>query len=166
LASQEFHPETGWDIFLLTHDRARTLRPLIQTPFNEVGPSFSPDGHWLAYASDESGRMEVYLRPFPGLGAKWQISTDGGVDPRWQPDGQGVFYKSNEEDKIMAVALQTQPAAVAEAPRQLFGASVAYDVAPDGRVVAIQSAQAESVTEITLVQNWFEELTRSVPSGR
>jgi hypothetical protein len=110
--------------------------------------------------------MEVYLRPFPDLGAKWPISTDGGVDPQWQPDGRAVFYRSNEEDKIMAVALQTQPTVVAEAPRQLFGPSVAYDVAPDGRLVVIQSAQSGSVTEITLIQNWFEELTRSVPPGQ
>jgi len=112
----------------------------------------------------------VYVQPFPGLSAKWRISTDGGHAPLWEPHGRELFYQNG--DKLMAVAIETEPGFVAGAPRLLFeGSYVAqtgddYDVAPDGRrFVMIQRGPSEApATQITLVQNWFEELKRRVPS--
>src|SRR6202030_1842180 len=65
----------------------------LRTPFNETAPRFSPDGRWLAYSSDESGRREIYVQPYPGPGGKRQISTEGGTEPVWNPDGRELFYR-------------------------------------------------------------------------
>jgi eukaryotic-like serine/threonine-protein kinase len=166
--SQSRNVEEGSDLWLLT-GATRTVQPLIQTPFSARDPRFSPDGHWLAFGSNESGRPEVYVQPFPGLGAKWQISTEGGVAPVWEGHGRELFYQSG--NKLMAVAIQTQPTFVAGPPHVLFdGAYVAdgsndYDVAPDGRFIMIQTGQSEApATQIALVQNWFEELKRRAPT--
>jgi Tol biopolymer transport system component len=166
--SQSRNVEAGSDLWLFT-EPTRTVQPLIQTQFSSRDPRFSPDGRWLAFASNESGRPEVYVQPFPGLGAKWQISTEGGVAPVWEGDGRELFYQS--ANKLMAVAIQTQPTFVAGPPHSLFdGAFVAdggndYDVAPDGRFIMIQTGQSEApATQIALVQNWFEELKRRAPT--
>jgi serine/threonine-protein kinase len=159
-------PKTGFDIWLLMVAPERRVRPLIQTPFNEFFPTFSPDGHWLAYVSDETGRQEVYIRPFPSLGAKWQISTDGGMAPVWEPQhGQELYYQNG--GKLMAVAIQTHPTLVAAAPRLLFDGpyKALYDVGRDGRFIMIEHKPSEEPSpQITLVQNWFEELKRRVPT--
>src|SRR5574341_1469887 len=94
----------------------------------------SPDGRWLAYVSSESGRTEVYVRPFPGLGGKWQISTEGGSFPVWARSGKELFYRYR--DKMMAVNIMMQPSFVAGTPRLLFEAKYVpgpFDVGPDGR---------------------------------
>src|SRR5262249_46977553 len=83
LALSEVDPTTGYDIWVLGFQGDRKPRPFLQTPANESGPIFSPDGRWLAYLSDESGRQEIYVRPFPGPGGKMQISTEGGTEPMW-----------------------------------------------------------------------------------
>jgi len=160
-------PKTGFDIWLLTTGPERRAHPLIQTPFNEFFPTFSPDGHWLAYVSNETGRDEVYIRPFPGLGAKWQVSTDGGMGPSWEPKhGRELYYQNRS--KLMAVAIQTTPKFAAAAPRVLFDAPYVegfYDVAPDGRFIMIDHKQSEPpASQITLITNWFEELKRRVPT--
>ena len=72
----------------------RKAQPFLRTPFNETAPRFSPDGRWLAYISDESGRFEIYVQPYPGPGGKWQISTEGGTEPVWNPNGRELFYRS------------------------------------------------------------------------
>ena len=82
LAFGEINPNSGYDIWVLRLSD-RKAQPFLQTPFNESVPQFSPDGHWLAYVSDESGRWEIYVQPYPGPGGKWQISTDGGMEPVW-----------------------------------------------------------------------------------
>jgi len=162
----EDDPTTKYDIWLLTVEPERRARPLIQTPFFELAPTISPDGRWLAYVSDETGRLEVYVQPFPNLGAKWQISTAGGEAPVWEPDGRELYYRNG--DRLMAVGIQTQPSFVAATPQPLFAGSYeqgAYDVAPDGRFIMIERGQPEaSPAQITLVQNWFEELKRRVPA--
>jgi Tol biopolymer transport system component len=156
-------PTNRSEIWLLTVAPERRVRPLIQTPFNNVAPRISPDGRWLAYVSDETGRKEVYVQPFPALGAKWQISTDGAGDLRWESHGRELYYRNG--GKLMAVAIRTHPTFAAAAPRLLFSGSYAggYDVAPDGRFIMVERGHSTaSPTQITLVQNWFEELKRRV----
>ncbi|MBI4463460.1 MAG: PD40 domain-containing protein, partial [Acidobacteria bacterium] len=172
LAFVEVHPTTGRDIGVLSLIEERKATPFLRTPFNEVEPAFSPDGRWLAYAADESGRNEVYVQPFPGGGQKWQISTEGGSEPVWARDGRELFYRNG--DKMMAVSITTQPAFRATKPELLFerhyhslppAVTRNYDIAPDGRrfLMVKASDQAAIVTHLNVVLNWFEELKRKVP---
>jgi predicted Ser/Thr protein kinase len=141
---------------------------------NETAPRFSPDGHWIAYTSGEAGRNEIYVRPYPGPGGKYQISTEGGTEPVWNPKGRELFYRTG--NKMMAVEVTTQGAFSAGKPRVLFeGAYVPtprslpnYDVSPDGQRFLMLKAteQAQAPTQINVVLNWFEELKRRVPSGK
>jgi len=93
LAFIEITPTTGYDIWVLRL-KDHKAEPFLRTPFNESVPSFSPDGRWLAYISDESGHFEVYVQPYPGPGGKRQISTDGGTEPVWNPNGRELFYRN------------------------------------------------------------------------
>jgi serine/threonine-protein kinase len=144
----------------------------------EDAPQFSPDGHWLAYASGESGRREIYVQPYPGPGGKWQVSTDGGTEPQWNRNGRELFYRS--DDKMMAVDVSTQTGFAAGTPRQLFerpymmnGSGLAranYDVSPDGQrflmLKPVEQEQEQKPTQINVVLNWTEELKRLVPTGK
>jgi Tol biopolymer transport system component len=174
LAFNEITPVTGIDVWVLRLSDRKAQPFLQQTPFNESAPRFSPDGHWLAYVSDESGRYEVYVQPYPGPGGKWQISTDGGTEPVWNPNGRELFYRSG--DKMMAVDIATQPGFTVGKPRMLFEGQYQptpvtfpnYDVSPDGQrfLMLKPSDSAEAApTQINVVLNWFEELKRKVPPG-
>ena len=144
-----------------------------QTCFNETAPTFSPDSRWLAYASDETGRYEIYVQPYPGPGGKWQISTEGGTEPVWARNGE-IFYRQG--DKVMAVGTTTQPTFSAGRPKALFEGQYVptlqtmpnYDVSRDGqRLLMVKaSEQTEAATQINVVLNWFEELKRRVPAGK
>jgi eukaryotic-like serine/threonine-protein kinase len=182
LAFMEVNPTTGYDIWVLRigHPSAgsgqvRKAEPFLRTPFNETVPRFSPDGRWLAYISNESGRNEVYVQPYPGPGGKWQISTEGGREPLWNPNGRELFYRTG--DKVMAVDIATQPGFAAGKPRMLFEGSYLptpltnpnYDVSPDGQrfLMLKPTEQAETApTQINVVLNWFEELKQKVPTGK
>jgi serine/threonine-protein kinase len=174
LAFIEVTPTTGYDIWVLRLSD-RKAQPFLRTPFNESVPRFSPDGRWLAYISDESGRYEVYVQPYPaGPGGKRQISTEGGTEPVWNPNGRELFYRS--ADKMMAVDIDTQPGFTAGKPRMLFegpyeptwATNPNYDVSADGKrfLMVKASEQEQASTQINVVQNWFEELKRRVPSGK
>ena len=164
-------PKTQRDIWVASvKDRKRSL--FLGTPATEGAPRFSPDGRWMAYVSDESGRAEIYVQPYPGPGGKWQISTDGGIEPAWNPNGRELFYRSG--NRVMAVPVTTQPTFSAGRPTMLFeggylaspfpNTGVTYDVTPDGqRFLMIKDAQTASATQINVVVNWFEELKRLVP---
>ena len=93
LAFVEINPTTGYDIWVLRLGD-RKAQPFLRTPFNEGAPRFSPDGRWLAYVSDESGRYEIYVQPYPGPGGKWQISTEGGTEPLWNRNGREPQHKT------------------------------------------------------------------------
>jgi Tol biopolymer transport system component len=173
LAYLVVNPSTQRDIWLL-HMGDRKTQPFLQTRFDESVPRFSPDGHWLAYMSNESGRYEVYVQPYPGPGGKWLISTEGGTEPTWNPNGREIFYRNGE--KMMAVDIATQPSFAAGKPRMLFAGqyepspatSPNYDVSPDGqRFLMLKSAEARELapTQIDVVLNWFEELKQRVPQG-
>ena len=149
-------------------------QPFLRTSSNQTAPRFSPDGHFIAYASNESGRYEIYARPFPGPGGKWQISTDGGGEPVWNPKGRELFYRNG--NKMMAVDVTTQGTFSAGKPRVLFEGRYVptprsfqdYDVSPDGqRFLMLKPAeQAQSPEQINVVLNWFEELKQKVPAGK
>jgi hypothetical protein len=146
--------------------------PFLLTSFDEHGASFSPDGQWVAYASDESGRSEVYVQPYPGPGGKWLVSTGGGRDPVWSADGRELFYR--EGNKMMVVGVQTQPTFSLGRPRALFEHRYAeseagrnYDVSPDGRqFVMIRSDAAEPPVHLHVVVNWFEDLRARTSAAR
>jgi Tol biopolymer transport system component len=171
LAFIETNPTTGQDIWVLRLSD-RKAEPFLRTPSNEGGPVFSPDGHWLGYASDESGRWEIYVQPYPGPGGKSQISTDGGREPLWNRNGRELFYRNG--NRMMAVDVTTQPTFSAGKPTTLFerqyrstNASLpTYDVASDGQrfLMVKQGEQGTSATQINVVLNWFEELKRRVPT--
>lgn len=133
----------------------------------------SPDGQWIAYASNESGRFEIYARPFPGLGAKVPISSEGGESPRWSKNGRELFYRDPVKSQLMAVEVQTAPEFRTGRPRPLFtlhataastqsGLSRGWDVSPDGkRFLVINPPDGpESGVRLQAVVNWFEELRR------
>jgi eukaryotic-like serine/threonine-protein kinase len=182
LAFIELNPTTQRDIWVLrigdtsaSSGQVRKAQPFLRTRFDESAPRFSPDGRWLAYISDESGRYEIYVQPYPGPGGKWQISTEGGTEPVWNGNGRELFYRSGE--KMMAVDIATQPGFAAGTPRVLFEgryepASVPvsnYDVSPDGQrflmLKPVEQTEA-APTQINVVLNWFEELKQKVPTGK
>jgi eukaryotic-like serine/threonine-protein kinase len=174
LAFAEIDPNSGYDIWVLRLSD-RKIQPFLRSPFNESVPQFSPDGHWLAYVSDESGRWEIYVQPYPGPGAKLQISTDGGMEPVWNPNGRELFYRSG--DKMMAVDIATQPSFNAGKPRIIFegryertpATGPNYDVSPDGqRFLMLKPIEQEvaAPTQINVVLNWFEELKHRVPTEK
>jgi Tol biopolymer transport system component len=171
LAFVELNPTTLRDIWVLRLSD-RKLQPFLRTRFNETVPRFSPDGHWLAYMSDESGRYEIYAQPFPGPGGKYQISTEGGADPVWNPNGRELFYRSG--DKMMAADVMTQPSFSTGKPRILFEGQYlpgdvipSYDISPDGqRFLMLKPSELVQAapTQINVVLNWFEDLKRRVPA--
>jgi serine/threonine-protein kinase len=173
LAFQDISPTMQRDIWVLRLSDRKT-EPFLRTPFIEGAPAFSPDARWLAYVSNESGRPEIYVQPYPGPGGKWQISTDGGTEPVWSRNGREVFYRSG--NKMMAVATTTQPRFSAGKPQVLFEGEYfmkrfpvmgpAFDVSPDGQrfLMVKETDQAPSLTQINVVLNWFEELKRRVPT--
>jgi eukaryotic-like serine/threonine-protein kinase len=174
LAFIEVNPTTGYDIWVVRPGDHKA-QPFLRTPFTESAPRFSPDGRWLAYISNESGRYEVSVQPYPGPGGKWQISTEGGTEPAWNPNGRELFYRSGE--KMMAVVIATQPSFAAGKPQVLFegryepspATSPNYDVSPDGqRFLMLKPAEASEAapTQINVVLNWFKELKRQVPTGK
>jgi len=174
LAFIEVNPNKRFEIWVLRMGD-RKAQPFVQTRFNEGAPRFSPDGRWLAYNSDESGRYEVYVQPYPGPGGKWQISTEGGTEPVWNPNGRELFYRSG--DKLMAADIANQAGFAAGRPRKLFEGrygdspnpvTANYDVSLDGQrfLMTKESEQSSSVTQINVVLNWFEELKQKVPAGK
>ena len=164
LAFTENHP-SGSHIWVLPIEDEREADPFLGSPFNEIVPNFSPDGRWLAYASEESDRYQIYVRSFRGPGGLWQVSTNGGGDPRWSGDGQELFYRNG--DQLMVAQITTSPTFSAAKPQLLFQANfTGYDVSPDGqRIVAIQAVEpGKPGTHINVVLNWFEELKRLAPT--
>jgi serine/threonine protein kinase/Tol biopolymer transport system component len=170
LVFSQLDPTTNYGLWMLPLTGDRKPRPFLQTPRNEAASDLSPDGHWLAYTSDESGQYEIYLRPFPTGGAKWQISTEGGVRPFWTRNGE-LLYPNG--DRMMAVSIATQPTLSVGTPRLLFERNnegvFNYDVTRDGqRFLMLKPSEQESAatTQIVVVQNWFEELKQKVPTGK
>ena len=170
LAYIQDNPETVVDIWILPLEGERKPRPFLSTRFKEWFPEFSPDGHWLAYESDESGRFEIYVQPFPGPGAKMQISNEGGTRPLWSHDGRTLFY--SKDNNLMRVPIQTKPAFSAGTPHPMFQGNFYasghyYDIMPDGKqfVFIRETEQARAATQINVVLNWVDELKQRFNTG-
>jgi hypothetical protein len=144
-----------------------------------MAPSLSPDGKWLAYTSDESGRDEVYVRPFPRVGdGRWQISTEGGAAPRWAHSGRELFYQADGSNAIMAASVTLAPSFTAGTPHKLFDAIPQlypssgvpyYDLTPNDRrfIMArvVGTARAPGAAELVVVVNFREEVRRKLSAA-
>jgi serine/threonine-protein kinase len=153
---------------------------VLQTAFDEASAELSPDGKWLAYSSNESGRYEIYVRPFPEVDSgRWQVSGSGGTRPMWARDGRSIFYMTQPVLTLMEVPIQGGARFAAGPPRVAIKGpngylapqySRPYDVSPDGRrFLMIQNAQtpegrAPVQQPLVVIQNWLEDLTRLVPA--
>jgi serine/threonine-protein kinase len=168
--------ESGFDLWTLRmdeNDRPGSPEPFLETRFNESDATFSPDGRWLAYMSDESGRWEVYVSPFPEGDGKWQVSTAGGRFPIWARNTRQLFYRHG--DKMMIVSYSSSADAfIAEPPLELFAvptvedeAHETYDVTPDGKrflvLIPEEDSEGPATDHAILVLNWFDEIKRLVP---
>jgi serine/threonine protein kinase/Tol biopolymer transport system component len=175
------NPNTRADISMLSMEGDHERKPLLQQEYMETQAKISPDGRWMAYVSNESGRNEIYVRSFPEIDkGRWQVSTDGGVSPLWAPNGSELFY-IGEDDSVMTVAVETGTAFSAATPEKLFSRTpylgggstpgTPWDVHPDGkRFLMLKRAAAESdesaggiPRKINIVLNWDEELKQRVP---
>ena len=177
LAFVEINLETGMDILTLDLKSRRTT-PFLNSRAGEAGPELSPDGRWLAYTSNETGRLEVYVRPFPGPGGKWLISQEGGREPLWARSGKQLYYRSLDGKEVWAVDFQAGAGFSASKPRLLLkltermGVGVpirGWDVSLDGQrflMVKPEDVKPTSVTELVLVVNWIEDLKRLAPAGK
>ncbi|MGE3527284.1 MAG: TolB family protein, partial [Gemmatimonadales bacterium] len=154
----------GADIFAILADGTGSRLPVVTSPGSDVTPVFSPDGRWLAYVSDESGTLEVYLRPFPNVNdRRVKVSVRGGTQPRWAA-GSGELFFLGPENQLMAVRVRTRPELEVGAPRPLFSVTPfrlvtafhqQYDVSPDGqRFVMIATGGSPQIVRI---DNWLAE---------
>jgi Tol biopolymer transport system component len=170
----------GIDITVLQLDQHGDPEPFVATPFSDRDPAFSPDGRWVAYSSDESGISEVYVRPFPASGGRWQVSDGGGRFPTWSADGRELFYRTDEGVMVAAVETAGDTFRVGKA-RPLFDGSFRggmygitvfgyifrdFDVAPDGDLFVMfpDDEDRAAKTHVTVVFNWLDELERMLPS--
>jgi serine/threonine-protein kinase len=157
--------QSGW--------QAGTPVTFLATPFNESEPAFSPDGRWLAYQSNETGRFEVYVRSFPGPGGRWQVSTAGGEMPTWSPKGKELLFRVDQQVMVAAYSVARDGSFTVSAPRRWSevrltdaGSGVRnFDIHPDGqRVLALISPQGDAArSEVVYVSNFFDELRRLAP---
>ena len=167
----------GSGVWTLSHDGEATTPEVFADEVGfQIGPTFSPDGRWLAYFSNESVTTQVYVQPFPKTGAKHRVTQQGGTHPLWSPDGSELFYRKGP--LLMGIDIATEPAFSFGTEQALgmrgflyaFGPTRPYDITPDGQrfLMIFPADLADSVTEtpaeqINVVLNWFEELKERVP---
>jgi serine/threonine-protein kinase len=161
-------PATSFDVFLLSLDGAFEPRPLVSTRAYEGGAQLSPDGRWLGYVSNETGRFEIYLRRFPELDRQWQVSEGGGTQLRWSVNGRAIYFRSGAN--LMAVPFEGDAAEPAMGkPTELFrdeydmgiaGTNANYDVTADGRFLMLRREPGGG--HLRIVLNWTEELKRAL----
>jgi len=184
LAFREQNPRTTWDILTLPIEGNETSgwkpgqpKPFVNSAFSEDGPAFSPDGRWLAYQSNESGNNEVYVRPFPGPGGKWQVSTGGGDFPKWSRNGKELFYRTTDSKIMVATYNATGDSFRADKPQlwspgqftDLGPGFYNFDPHPDGKRFAVLKApgteETAAVNKVSFIFNFFDELRRKLPPG-
>jgi Tol biopolymer transport system component len=170
---QQIDPKTNSDVWALPLEGEHKPFPLLQSPYLEGNPRLSPDGRWLAYYSDETGRGEVYVTTFPSPGAKWQISTAGGGQPQWRRDGKELYYTA-ADGRLMAVAVEGRTSSEAgfEAgvPQALFEMRLpfgsllyvdSYNASADGQRFLVNTPVGEAMAApLTVVINWTAEVER------
>ena len=161
------HPKNGFDIWYMKRDQQNQWEshPFLQTPSNEIAPRLSPDGRYVAYVSDETGRDEVYVTPFPSGNGKWSTSTHCGRQIRWRRDGRELFYL--EEDTLIAVTVRATPEFAPGPAVRLFSNAALhtwheanYDVSPNGTRFLMPGRMSEQDRVIHFVQNWFAEFRK------
>jgi serine/threonine protein kinase/Tol biopolymer transport system component len=164
--------DDGQDIWSLPMDSTETLQPLKNSPIQEWAAAFSPDGHWVAYTSDEQGQFDVYVEPYPPTGESVQVSTEGGEVPVWSHSSNELFYRYGQ--KWMVASFTTSPTLSFEEPQLLFEgnylniAGVDYDVSPDGQRFLLLKPIEESSphTQLNIITNWFEELRHKMTASK
>jgi Tol biopolymer transport system component len=180
----------GADIGMMSMEGKREIKELLKEKYFELEPQISPDGRFVAYQSDESGKGQIYVRSFPNVNqGRWQVSSDGGGSPLWSPDGRELFYRNG--DATMAVRVETEPAFQHANPEVLFRGTylmsssirtitmTPWDIHPNGKKFLMIKPPAAPATETTtqkpapapqtkirIVVNWFEELKQRVPAGK
>jgi len=184
LVFTQLNPDTSWDILTMSMEgdektgwKPQEPKPFLNGPFNEQDAVFSTDGRWLAYASNESGNLEVYVRPFPGPGGRWQISSGGGLFPRWSRATKELFYRTADQ-KIMAVSYSASGDSFRTGNAQLWsnvqitdrGPAANFDVHPDGkRIVVLKTPKDREPTsdnKLRFFFNFFDELRGKVPAAK
>jgi Tol biopolymer transport system component len=151
------------DMLVLPLEGERTPRQAVATPASEWSGQFSPNGRYVAYASDETGRFEIYVSAFPGPGGRWQVSQNGGKEPRWAKDGRELFF-FDPENRLMAAEVRTEGGTFeVGAIHPLFqsrsmGSAFRYDVSRDGKKFLVTRGLPRELSPITLVTNWPEAL--------
>jgi len=186
LAYYEVNPRTADDIWTATVEgdseglRAGKPEVYLQTSADERHPSFSPDGRWLAYTSDESGTYEVYVRAFPDKGGKWQISNAGGAYPVWSGNGHELFFRAQDNRIMVATYAAKGDSFVPDKTRMWSDRPLAnlgvvgvsnYDLAPDGKRIAalmpVETPEAQQTqNHVIFLMNFADELQRKVPTGK
>jgi len=172
----------GLDIAVLSVESKREMKELLQEKYGELEPQISPDGRYVAYQSDESGKGEIYVRTFPDVNkGKWQVSSIGGSSPLWSPDGRELFYRSG--DATMAVEVETEPTfkrgnfkilfrGTYFSSRMIKNMTTPWDIHPNGQKFLMIKPPASTDAaptgaapqpKINVVVNWFEELKQRVP---
>jgi eukaryotic-like serine/threonine-protein kinase len=154
-------PRTRLDVWALPLSGERRPSPIAQTPFNESDAHLSPDGRWIAYVSDESGRDEVFVRPFPSAEGKWMVSGNGGTRPRWRNDGRELFFLSSN-GMLMGVAVRAEALFEVGSSQPLFQIPRAsdYAVAPGGRFLVQVPHDTAGSNQLHVILNWMAELNR------
>jgi serine/threonine-protein kinase len=187
LAFTEQNAASNGDLMILSMDgdessgwKPGTSKPFLNTSFNEQEPMFSPDGRWLAYFSNESGSSEVYVRPFPGPGGRWPISTGGGAYPRWSKNGRELFYRTPSEgnEQIMVVTYTAEGDVFrADKPRLWSSTAIGirprlgnFDLHPDGERVAVAPVSDPRLfakqDKVVIIFNFFDDLRRLAPVAK
>jgi Tol biopolymer transport system component/tRNA A-37 threonylcarbamoyl transferase component Bud32 len=170
LAFVEWHPRNMRDIWIYSESAQPQAEPFVATPFDEYAPKFSPDGRWLAYVSNESGRYDVYVKPFPDGRGRWLVSVGGGTEPAWAPDGQVLFYRNGND--MMEVQVRTEPTLAVDPPTVVFTkafktgvfGTLSYDVSADGRRFLMIERNLEMIpNHLNVVLDWGAELQQRVP---
>jgi tricorn protease-like protein len=169
IAFEQKAPHDRWEVWMLPIDHVSNPYPYLRTAFNERTPAFSPDGNWLAYASDESGPSQIYVQRFRGLGKKIMVSTDGGTEPVWSRDGKELYYLN--EDKIFQVSISARNEMAVSRPHPLFQVHFPmmnpgpnYDTIPNGKAfIIIEGDKQTPPSHIHVVINWSAELQHRIP---
>jgi Tol biopolymer transport system component len=167
----EYDPKTGSDLWVLAMSESeRKARAFVNTPFEETMGKFSPDGRWVAYETNESGRSQIVVTSFPNAVGRWQVSAGGGMQPRWRSDGSELYFIASD-GKLMAVPVSSKGTAFEARPAvPLFQVPIVtadavagkpqYAVTRDGRFLINQPAKEATATPITLLMNWNPDATR------
>lgn len=174
LIYMERHPDTGFDIWAMPLHDADAAHPILNTIASENNPDMSKDGRWIAYQSNESGQNEIYIRPYPELSGKWQVSKSGGNQACWSPDGTALYFRHGVQ--LLKATIKTEPSLSIGTPEVVFESDSVilgsegrnYDISADGTrflmpILVENQAGSALDRELIIVENWFEELKRLAP---